>query len=550
MPIVASLAQPEPPRMTSLPILVVGAGPVGLTLAAALRFQGVDCRIVDKAPAATTTSKALVVWCRSLELLDRLGLATTFVAHGIAGKAGNIHANGSRIARIELASDESPYGFPLLLPQSETEKLLGDHLARQGIAVERSVELVSLEERPDRVVATLRSATGNVERVDASFVVGCDGAHSTVRHLLDLPFGGNAEPNDWLLADIDIAGDLARDEINIFLAEDGVLAIFPTGGARFRVIADLGHATESPRPAPTLEAVAAIVAARGPRGLSVSNPHWLSSFRIHERKVSTYGRGRVYVAGDAAHIHSPAGGQGMNTGMQDAFNLAWKLAAIVHGRGRAEPLLASYTIERSPVAESVLANAGRLTAVATLRHPLAQWLRNHVVPIVASFGFARDRLREEWLETGISYRTSPLSAHGPHVPHGTLAAGDRLPDAPLARPDGETTSLFAILRDPRHALLLVPAADGTGADDLLRVAAEVERRFPGAVTTRLIVARDTPTLAPSVWRDATGRLAAKLGHAGPQIVVVRPDGYLAQRTFGADAAAVIRHLGTYLVAST
>lgn len=193
--------------------LIVGAGPVGLTAAAALTFHGLQCRIIDKAPAPSDKSKALVVWCRTMELLDQLDLAKVFIATGLKINGGGIYAHGRRLVHLALTSDDSPFGFPLMIPQNETERLLTEHLARHGLQIERNVELISFSQESNRVACQLRYADGHEERLETPWLIGCDGAHSAVRHGLGMDFRGDAEPNDWMLADVHIEGPLAADEV-------------------------------------------------------------------------------------------------------------------------------------------------------------------------------------------------------------------------------------------------------------------------------------------------------------------------------------------------
>lgn len=538
------------------PVLIIGAGPAGLTMAAALVHHGVRCRIVEKLPVPNDKSKALAVWCRTMELLDGLGLAERFVQTGLKLKGGSMYADGQRLVHLNLTSDESPFGFPLMIPQNETERLLTEHLAQLGVAVERSVELVAFSETATGVNCTLRHADGREEATETPWLIGCDGAHSAVRHRLGMEFTGQAEPNDWMLADVNVAGPIARDEVSVFWHDQGVVVFFPIDQIRIRVIADVGLAAEKPLPSNlTLPEVQAKVDQRGPGGLTLSNPVWLSYFRINERKVSDYRQGRVMLAGDAAHIHSPAGGQGMNTGMQDAFNLAWKLALIEQGQGRVEVLLQSYSTERSGVGDQVLKNAERFTTMATLKSPVAQWLRNHIVPILGSFDAVQDRIRDEWFEFSVNYRDSPLSDESWPMLTGGLAAGDRLCDAPLVGAiDGSRTTLFSVLRDTRHKLLLLPASSNDKPiSQLAEIATEIERNFPNVVSTYVILPGDAPAHAISThglpgWIDIKNVLYHKLRANAATMILVRPDGYLGYRCQPADGQKLISFLGSYLIA--
>jgi FAD binding domain len=378
------------------------------------------------------------------------------------------------------------------------------------------------------VTCQLRHADGRLESIETPYLLGCDGAHSTVRHLMAIPFVGHAEPNDWTLADVRVEGPLAPDEISVFWHGTGMLAFFPFGANRCRIIADLGLADPSThRLEPTLADVQRMVDERGPGGLTAIDPQWLANFRINERKVAEYRRGRVMLAGDAAHIHSPAGGQGMNTGMQDAFNLAWKLALVQRGRGQSEPLLQSYSVERSAIGDQVLKAAETFTTVATLRAPLAQGLRNHIAPIVTSFQFVQDTIRRNWWEVSLNYRHSPMSVGG-------SPAGDRLCYAPLISADGKPATLYDTLDGKRYTLLLLSGAQGLPAIDDRIIAVHVIQTADAAPI-------------PGAWRDVDGRVHEKLHANGPTLVLVRPDGYIGYRGQPADADSLQRYLRRFLL---
>ena len=304
--------------------------------------------------------------------------------------------------------------------------------------------------------AQLRHADGREESATAAWLAACDGAHSTVRHALGLAFDGDTLESDWVLADVQIDGPLPNEELTICWMPDGILAFFPIGGRRFRVIADVGLAPDVAPPTPTLAQVQALIDSRGPQGLRAHDPVWLNHFRINERKVKDYRHGRVFLAGDAAHVHSPAGGQGMNTGMQDAFNLAWKLALVQ--RGRAAPgLLDSYSPERSAIGDQVLRNAGTMTRVALLRNPLLRELRDLAASTLSRLPAIQQRLVDQLTELDLHYAHSPLSAT-PHGASGHPAAGARAPDVALIAADGSVTRLHALLGGGRFVLMSVGVA--------------------------------------------------------------------------------------------
>ena len=416
-------------------VLIAGAGPVGLTLANELVRHGVAVRIVDKASARTDKSKALVLWSRSLELFDDAGYVEPFLPAGFRAHGAQISTGKEVVARVSLDSVDSRFPYALMIPQSETERILEERLASQGVTVGRSVELTSFTDKGASVEATLKNVDGATETLEGDWLVGCDGAHSSVRHGLDFSFEGSTQESHWALADGHISGIEPNDRLHIFWHLDGILAFFPIVGDRWRVVGDLGHATDDGRQAdPTLAEINELLAHRGSPSFVMTDPIWLAAFRINERKVKDYRKGRVFLAGDAAHIHSPAGGQGMNTGMQDAFNLAWKLALVI--KGNAKPsLLDSYSPERTAVGDRVLRNAGRLTEAATLRNPLLQGIRNTLAKFATGFPVVQHKMANQLAEMDIGYPESPLTAHHGHVGTGPKA-GERWPDKLPAGPRG------------------------------------------------------------------------------------------------------------------
>ena len=395
-----------------LPVLIVGAGPVGLTMAAELARFGVSVRIVERNSHPTETSRALVMWSRTLELLDRAGCTPAFLEAGLKGRGASLRAGQTILGRPRFDDIASAYNFALMIPQRDTERLLIQHLHSLDVEIERQVELLSFSEGADGVEAILGHADGRHESISVPWLVGCDGAHSAVRHGLKVEFPGSTQDDDWLIADVRLDGEHAppADEVSIYFHRDGPFVIFPLPDKRARVIATRGKTDIAhPRPEPVIADVQALIDQRAGGGFIASDPVWLTNFRINERKVSQYRYGRTFLAGDAAHIHSPAGGQGMNTGMQDAVNLAWKLAMVLRGEAN-ESLLDSYSPERSTVGDMVLRNATALTDVATLTNPAAQAARNFVARFLLGFHAVRHGMASTMSEVDIAYTKSPLSS--------------------------------------------------------------------------------------------------------------------------------------------
>ena len=428
-------------------VLVVGAGPVGLTMAAELARYGLSVRIVEKAGHRTDKSKALVIWSRTLELMDRMGCTSSFVKAGFKATAASITAGGKQVAHVNLGGVATPYPYALMIPQSDTERLMEEHLNSLGVALERNLEIVRFSTSDEGVTSTLRHADGREESMESSWLVGCDGAHSTVRRQLGMEFLGDTLRSDWILADLHLRDVPNEGEINVMWHFEGVLAIFPITKDRYRVIADTGNAiSDERRSDPTLEEIQTVLDRRGPGGIKATAPIWLAAFRINERKVADYRDGRIFLAGDAAHIHSPAGGQGMNTGMQDACNLAWKLALVCRGGCAEAPLLDSYSLERSAVGDEVLKGAGRMTIIATMKGGLKQSIRNHIASLVFGLAPVRDMMANALSEVSIGYPNSPLSMHGAGV-HDGPHAGQRAPiregEVPVGAGNTPRFALFA-----------------------------------------------------------------------------------------------------------
>ncbi len=454
-----------------------------------------------------------------------MGLAERFLAAGHRLHGLSLHHRLEQIGAIDFASLASPFPFALGLPQAETERLLTEELARFGITVERGVELTSFTQTSDAVRAVLRHADGPEETVEFPWVIGCDGAHSSTRHILGMDFEGAPYDESFILADVQLETVLARDRVHLFLGDDGVLAVIPFSENLWRIVANIPPAARDlTLPEVSLGEVQALLDLRGPPQARAREPIWMSRFHISHRKVRQFRQLRVFLAGDAAHIHSPAGGQGMNTGIQDAFNLAWKLALVVRRRAPAQ-LLASYHVEREPVAREVLNLTDRITRMATMRNSVAQKVRDFLLPRVSGIDFVGDKMADRLAGLNVGYRASGIvENHG----GGRLRAGDRAPDAELRDGDNQARRFFELFREPRHVLLLFLGAAGDGALKAERVGT-VLSALPGGMLDTYRIARGAGG-PPAELRDVSGLAHAAYGLTEGGVVLVRPDGYLAYRS--------------------
>ncbi|MFE9841743.1 FAD-dependent monooxygenase [Streptomyces goshikiensis] len=527
-------------------VLIAGAGPVGLTAAVELRRRGIGCRVVDRLPERLPYAKAVGIQPRTLEIWDRMGLVRAALEAAVPMLGQLTYVGGVEGPRIELAlPPEVPYGFAAL-PQYETERILDEFLARFGSRIERGTELVGFAQDADGVTSRLATAAGAQEEVRSRYLVGCDGAHSAVRKGLGLGFEGGAFPEEYMLGDVELDWDMPHGygvramHLGADGAVDDVLVCIPLPGrGRYRISSmvppelrttaraeggdGVAHGLEGAS-GPSLSHLQDVLDRLAPRPATASALRWSSVFRISHRIVDRYADGRVFVAGDAAHIHPPTGAQGMNTGIQDAYNLAWKLALAIQGGARPE-LLASYDAERRPVGVEVV---GR-----TVRH--------------AAEGVQADpddpgtvMLREAQLLLG--YRGSSLV--GPPEEGGADGegprAGDRAPDCGglTGHIAAHPLRLYDLLRDRGHVLLLYGGGDGepggAGADGFPALAATARDVSLGRVATCVVLADAAPAgaggaLTLPVYRDRRGEFARQYAARGRTAFLVRPDGYLSAR---------------------
>jgi 2-polyprenyl-6-methoxyphenol hydroxylase-like FAD-dependent oxidoreductase len=537
-------------------ILIVGAGPTGLTMAAVLARYGVRARVIDRAVTPPDDrSRAIVIQARTLELFEDLGIVQEVLDNALVVDAATLFTHDGRHAsiRINPAWIDSVYGRFVSLPQDETERILGKLVASSGVIVEHGVELVGIEDVAAGATAVLRHADGRTEIMAADWIVGCDGAHSAVRGLSGLPFPGETYPDECLLGDVDMKWSLPDQQVAICPGEDGVLLAFPLPGAhRFRVVMIL-PATADPE-SRHLEPDEFISRLRGMAPASrtgeapeVLATRWLTRYRLHRRGVPAYQKGRCFVAGDAAHIHSPAGAQGMNTGIQDAYNLGWKLGMLARGEVP-EEILATYNDERHRVGEKLLSSTDRFFAVIAGSGRVRQAIRR-IMPMLGirllAAPFIGPRIARFVSQTGIRYRYSALTSEAPgaaHLGRGAPRAGDRAPDVNIS----ERRRLFELTHGPQFTLLLFAGDAALLVERFAALAVEIGAHYGPLVKPVLL--RHTASRIRFGEPDESAAAHRRYGAEQGAIYLIRPDGYISFRGAASDADALRATLARWLAA--
>ena len=509
-------------------VIIAGAGPTGLMLANQLGRRGVRVMIVDRHSGPAQQTRAMAVHARTLEIYAKLGIAEQALALGRRGNGANMWAAGKLSARVplgDIGKSVSPFPFVLMLGQDDNEKIMGEHLRNWGLAVQWNTELVAFEQAADQVTATLKQPDGTTRTVTAAYLAGCDGGHSTVRELSGITFPGAPYEHVFFVADTEATGHMVPDELNVYLWRDGFHLFFPMRGKdRWRVIGILPEKLQD-RDDVTFDELSPDIQLEADAILTFKECSWFSTYRIHHRAASRFRDRRCFLLGDAAHVHSPMGGQGMNTGLQDAYNLAWKLALVVKGWAN-EKLLDTYEAERLPVARRLLSTTDRAFTMLVSDSWLAGLFRTRIIARIAAFAMTFERAKRLAFrtisQTGIAYRESPLSQTLAGLPDGAPVAGDRFPWLQLRlRTNGPIEDLFQKLDDTRYNLIVIgqpaPSKETVKPDDLL--------------ITHVI-----PDDAHNVQELARVRIS------GPVFYLLRPDGHVGLCGIGLDMSTVTRYL--------
>ncbi len=526
-------------------VLIVGAGPTGLTAATLLARYGVNFRIVDKNERPAQKSKALGVQARTLELWDKLGMAEGAVERGQALRALNLITKGTLekggkpfMALGRDGKEVSPYPYLLIHEQNKTEKMLLDDLEQHAgpngaYGVERSTSVVSLGQTSEGVAVTLRFDDGARELVRARYLIAADGASSFVRKTLGLEFGGATYADPLFVADVDMTWSLDRDKFYAQVPRQGMLTFFPMRGdgyseSQYRIIGRIPKAWEDREI--TDDDIQNLLDEHSVVKANINHTRWVSKYRIHRRMTQEFRAGRIFLAGDAAHIHSPAGGQGMNTGIQDAWNVAWKLALVVKGQAD-EALLTSYESERIPVAKMVLNGSDKGFSFIGSPNLFLHLLRSTLLPRLTSLA-SRESLGKGVFkllsQTWINYRKSP-------VVDGDSGArrarpGDRAPYAHFDGGDHAGESIFSLLKGVEHHLLFF---EGKRSD------ADFESRVREVETVSSRVRIDPKPV--KVYADNVA-LHEAYDVKAPTVFLIRPDGHIGYRGALSEPAALMRYL--------
>ncbi|MDF5733501.1 MAG: FAD-dependent monooxygenase [Rhizonema sp. PD38] len=507
------------------PVLIVGAGPTGMTAAMELSRFGVPVRIVDKLLEPSTTSRALAVQTRTLELFEQRGLIQEMLRIGNKGTATTIYGDGKRLGKVDLKEIKSRYNFIILIPQSETERILREQLVRQDVEIEHGTEMIAFAQsessaQPGQggVKAVLRNREGKLEELEAAYLISAEGSHSLVRRTLNLQFQGKSIDQNYALADLHLDGDLPDDELSIFTSAHGFMAVFPMGARHFRFMAT--DPDQQANDDPTLEKLQQLCDENSHIPARLRDMTWSSRFRINSRMLHKLRDRHIFFGGDAAHIHSPAGGQGMNTGIQDMIDLSWKLAMIWHGKA-AKELLNTYEEERLPIIRNIVSRTETATDVLNSDSIIVHQLITLLTPVFLNNHLVQQLSTGMLSEVAMNYRKSSLSQT--YQAHGNLQAGDRVPDMDVLAwnldSSGDTqprkARLYEILNPSCFTLLV---AGGESTTDLPATWKEQISPWHGFLKLQRI--------APTLTQAETKMQFDSAFGSSRSLFLVRPDSYL------------------------
>ncbi|KAI0401900.1 FAD binding domain-containing protein [Xylaria palmicola] len=512
-------------------VLIVGSGPTGMAMALELATQGVSFRIIDKAAERSPHSRALAVQPRTFELFNRYGRSDLdeFLAAGSTADKVTICVSGKKVTDIAANAVKIPgTQFPtaVLITQSETERWLEKLLRKHGVQVEMGTEAKSIVQDADGVSVTLSTKEGSEEKIRVKYVVGADGAHSAVRHAaLNLTFDGDAYPQEFICADTYMESQMPAGQVYMCLG-NGTLIVLPLKGGMVRLI--VSRPGQDTTRDPKLEDFEEFLQEIFPGGGSLHDATWITRFRLHHRGTNNYRDGRLFVAGDAAHIHSPAGGQGMNTGIQDAINLGWKLGAVLRGE-KPDSFLDSYNTERYRVGQYLLTSTDKAFTYVMSTNPIYLFLRSLILPWILPLATANtSRLLRQFMFTSqlrIRYRHSNIVGTASGF-YGPIKGGDRAVDSKIKSSEGEMWFLDLISPNSHHLMLFSGSSSNQASEgELNRAETNFLDEAKSPVKVHTIFNEDQNGQAGYV--DLEGALHKAFGFDNPGYILIRPDGYIA-----------------------
>ena len=519
-------------------VLIVGAGPTGLMMACQLAINKISFRIIDKNADHTIQSRALVIQARSLEIFDQMGISDKAIEQGKIAKAIGAFFNGKKVLRIavnKIGKGLTKFPFFLMLEQSHTESILVDFLKERGYEIERGTELKTINQNSDEVVSVLKTTDGNVETMRTKYLIGADGSHSIVREQSNIPFGGKTYEESLFVLDCKAEIDLPNDEMYLSFGKTALGGFFPLTNGRWRILGNIPKELEGKEEI-AFKDIEKNFAERVQMNVRLYDPQWISAYRSHHRYASTFKEGRCFLAGDAAHIHSPVGAQGMNTGLQDAYNLAWKLALVLKGCAK-DSLLDTYTEERISIARNLVRTTDRVFNLVTSGSIFLKTFRLYIIPIALKLAtpfFKKLKIFQRFAfktasEIGINYIKSSLSQNASlgKFPKHAPRPGDRLPFIQFKDETENEVNIQDKLRAKFFCLLVF------------------SNKMPEEIITVIEPFKDLFSFEVIPFTKQTETLYKRFGIRKNGYYLIRPDMYIAYRSDKYDSQHFVKYISRF-----
>jgi len=503
--------------MDQLSVLIVGAGPTGLTLACELARRDINFRIIEKKSERTQTSNALGIQARTIELFDDMGIVNRFLDLGDKAHSVTVHSENKALAHVILDQLDSIYKFILMVPQNETERILDERLNELGHHIERNVELISVNQSADHAIATVKNTDNKEEKITATYIVACDGIHSAVRESLKIPFPGEDITQEFVVTDAHVETNFPIDQLHVFLGHKELLAFFPITTGRYRITTNI---PSSQAKEISQQEIKTLVEKRSNQLFKLIETTRISPFWIHSRVVPDLQHGNIFFAGDTAHVHSPVGGQGMNTGIQDAYNLAWKLALVIHNKAKPS-LLESYHPERHPVIENIVKTTERMTKMMFISNPIFFWLRNKFIKFLSSKKSFVRKLTMQISQLAIAYKQSPIVFYKSAMSSKSPQPGEKAPDVVI----NHNHRLIDVLRGTQHNILFFTGFNPTEKEitKITEMVKWLHDKYSGIIKVHVI--SNEPIENCILDENLALHKRYHVQYAG--IYLIRPDNYIA-----------------------